>query len=72
MIKHLGQLGMLARDWIWVNFRFLREICDWAANPKPFDRKNFLCSSWWWSDREKLWLEFFLDPSQWWDNRSER
>ncbi len=21
--------------------------------------------------REKLWREFFLDPSQWWDHRSE-
>jgi hypothetical protein len=22
--------------------------------------------------REKLWREFFLDPSQWWDHRSEK
>jgi hypothetical protein len=21
---------------------------------------------------EKLWLEFFSDPSQWWDNRTEK
>jgi hypothetical protein len=21
---------------------------------------------------EKLWQEFFLDPSQWWDHRSEK
>jgi hypothetical protein len=22
--------------------------------------------------REKLWREFFLDPTQWWDHRSEK
>jgi hypothetical protein len=22
--------------------------------------------------REKLWQEFFMDPSQWWDHRSEK
>jgi hypothetical protein len=22
--------------------------------------------------KEKLWREFFSDPSQWWDNRSEK
>ncbi len=22
--------------------------------------------------REKLWREFFLNPSQWWDHRSEK
>jgi len=22
--------------------------------------------------REKLWRKFFLDPSQWWDHRSEK
>jgi hypothetical protein len=44
-----------------------RALASWSGELEPTAEAKFSGTQ-----NEKLWREFFSDPSQWWDHRSEK